>query len=140
MKTTYTAAIVLALATLVTGQAMAFSKASAEATDPMTGMTFRQISADADAAKAGVSGKTRAQVRAEVQDARRNADSRDTKEPMTGMTFREILADADVAKAGVSGKTRAQVRAEVQDARRNADSRDTKEPMTGITFRELSGK
>jgi hypothetical protein len=93
MKTTYTAAIVIALATLASGQAMAFSKASAEATDPMTGMTFRQISADADAdaARAGVSGKTRAQVRADVQDARRNADSRDTKEPMTGMTFRELL-------------------------------------------------
>ena len=90
MKTTYTAAIVIALATLASGQAMAFSKASAEATEPMTGMTFRNISANAAAANTGVSSQTRAQVRAEAVAAQRSRDSRDTKEPMTGLTYREL--------------------------------------------------
>jgi hypothetical protein len=113
MKTTYTAAIVLALATLVAGQAIA-----------------ADIQAD---------GKTRAQVRAEVIAARSSLDARDTKDPVSGMTFRESSAGLDAAKAGVSDKTRAQVRAEAIAARSSLDARDTKDPITGVSYREMFG-
>jgi hypothetical protein len=65
MKTTYTAAIALALVTLVTGQAMAAN-----------------IPAEA---------KTRAQVRAEAVAAQRSLDARDTKDEFTGMSNREMF-------------------------------------------------
>jgi hypothetical protein len=113
MKTTYTAAIALALVTLVTGQAMAAN-----------------IPAEA---------KTRAQVRAEAVAAQRSLDARDTKDEFTGMSYREMSAVAEAAKSGVYTKTRAQVRAEAVAAQRSLDARDTKDEFTGMSNREMFG-
>ena len=113
MKTTYTAAIALALVTLVTGQAMAAN-----------------IPAEA---------KTRAQVRAEAIAARSGLDARDTKDNITGMSYREIFGEIGATTAGVNSKTRAQVRAEAIAARSSLDARDTKDTITGMSYREMFG-
>jgi hypothetical protein len=113
MKTTYTAAIALALATLVTGHAMAAN-----------------IPAD---------GKTRAQVRAEVVAARSSLDARDTKDDITGMSPREMFGEVGATKSGLYSKTRAQVRAEAIAARSSLDARDTKDDITGMSPREMFG-
>lgn len=138
MKTTYTAAIVLALATLVTGQAMARIIPS-EAKETTSGITFRELSTGVQAAKAGVSGKTRAEVRTEVLDVRQHTDGRDNQDAISGLTYRELSTGAAAAKSGVSSQTRAQVRAAAVTAQRSRDGRDLVEPSTGLTYRELSG-
>jgi hypothetical protein len=138
MKTTYTAAIVLALATLVTGQAMARIIPS-EAKETVTGVTFRELSTGVQAAKSGLSSKTRAEVRTEVLDVRKHTDGRDNQDSLTGLTYRELSEGAAAAKTGVSSQTRAQVRAVAVTAQRSRDGRDLVEPNTGLTYRELSG-
>lgn len=133
MKTTYTAAIVIAIASLAAGQAMA------DTTDPITGMTHSELSAAVEAAKSGVHTKTSAQVRAEAVAAQRSLDARDTKDPITGMSHRQLSAAIDAAQSGVYTKTRAQVRAEVVAAQRSLDARDTKDSITGMSYREMFG-
>ena len=138
MKTTYTAAIVLALATLVSGQAMA-GITPGEAKETTTGITFRALSTGVQAAKSGISSKTRAEVRTEVLDVRQHTDGRDNQDDITGLTYRELSTGAAAAKTGVSSQTRAQVRAVAVTAQRSRDGRDLVEPNTGLTYRELSG-
>jgi hypothetical protein len=138
MKTTYTAAIVIALATLVSGQAMA-GITPGEAKEINTGFTFRELSTGVQAAKSGISSKTRAEVRTEVLDVRQHTDGRDNQDTITGLTYREMSTGAAAAKTGVSSQTRAQVRAVAVTAQRSRDGRDLVEPNTGLTYRELSG-
>ena len=116
MKTSYAATIALAIATLAAGQAMAANTPvqgktreqvraelmesrrntdSRDSIEPVTGLTFRELSATPVAGQ----GKTRAQVRAEVLEVRHNTDSRDTKESTTGLTFRELNPSRYAAKA-----------------------------------------
>jgi hypothetical protein len=141
MKNSYTAAIVIALATLATSQAMAaYTPTDArDNKDDLTGMTFREIAAGVNAAKSGVSGKTREQVRAEAVSAQRSLDAGDTKVSNTGgMTSRQVAAGVAAARSGVYSKTREQVRAEAVAARSH-DARDNKDDLTGMTYREMSG-
>lgn len=142
MKNSYTAAIVIALATLATSQAMAaYTPTDArDSKDDITGMTFREIAAGVNAARSGVYSKTRDQVRAEAVAAQRSRDAGDTKIDGTGgMTARQIAADVAVARSGVYSKTREQVRAEAVAAQRSRDARDNKDDLTGMTYREMSG-
>lgn len=142
MKTSYTAAIVLALASLATTQAMAaFTPTDARDTkDDLTGMTYREIADGVNAARSGVYSKTREQVRAEAIAAQRSRDAGDTKiEGTGGMTARQIATGVEAAKSSVHSKTRAQVRAEAVAAQRSRDARDTKDDLTGMTYREMSG-
>lgn len=142
MKTSYTAAIVLALASLATSQAMAaYTPTDARDTkDDITGMTYREIADSVNAARSGVYSKTREQVRAEAVAAKRSLDASDAViENTGGMTAREITAGVATAKSGVYSKTRAQVRAEAVAAQRSRDARDTKDDLTGMTYREMSG-
>jgi hypothetical protein len=151
MKTSYAATIALAIATLAAGQAMAANTPvqgktreqvraelmesrrntdSRDSIEPVTGLSFRELSATPVAGQ----GKTRAQVRAEVLDVRRNTDSRDSIEPVTGLSFRELSATPVAGQ----GKTRDQVRAELTQAQHSRDSGDVVESTTGMTFRELN--
>lgn len=142
MKTSYTAAIVLALATLATSQAMAAGTPTdaSDNKDDISGMTYREIAAGVNAAKSGVSSKTRDQVRAEVIAAQGSQDATDTKIGNTGgMSARQVAAGVAAAKSGVSGKTRDQVRAEAVAAQSSRDARDNKDDLTGMTYRELAG-
>jgi hypothetical protein len=138
MKTTYTAAIALALATLVTGQAMARIIPS-DAKDNATGVAFSELSTGFQAAKRGVSAKTRAEVRTEVLDVRQHTDGRDNQDANTGLSYRELSTGVAAAKSGVSSQTRAQVRAAAVTAQHSRDGRDLVEPNTGLSYRELSG-
>lgn len=142
MKTAYTAAIVLALASLATSQAMAaYTPTDARDTkDDITGMTYREIAAGVNAGKSGVYSKTREQVRADAVAAQHSVDAGDTKIGNTGgMTARQIATSVEAAKSGVHTKSRAQVRAEAVTAQRSRDARDSKDDITGMTYRELSG-
>lgn len=141
MKTSYTAAIALALATLATSQTMA-ANIPADTRDTMdfrTGMTYRELFAGVDAAKSGVYNKTRDQVRGEAVVVQHSRDARDAKETFSGMSFREIATGVEAARSGVYSKTREQVRDEAVAAARNRDARDAKVSFTGMSAREMFG-
>ena len=97
MKTSHATAIVLLVATLGSGYAVA-----------------------ADTATHSV---TRAQVLAELADAQRTGDIVDTK---TGKRLNELNPSLYPAKAAVQGVTREQVLAELAEAKRTGDIVDTK--------------
>ena len=150
MKTSYASAIALALATLAAGHVMAadvapmanvqasINDASGDVVEPLTGLKLREINPGYYGANTSVKGKTRAQVQAELAEARRNDDGGDVVEPMTGMKMRDINPSQYAANTAVQGKTRAQVRAELAEARRNDDGGGVVEPMTGMTLREIN--
>jgi hypothetical protein len=104
MKSTTAATLVLALSALVAGQAMA---ANIDASNPSE-LDFATVSATQDVA----STKTRADVRAEVLQAKRvNVDASNPSE----LDFAAIAA-----QQGASTVTRAEVRAELAQAQRAA--------------------
>lgn len=150
MKTSYASAIALALATLAAGHVMAAdvapianvqtlsNDASGDVVEPMTGMKLRDINPTRYAANSAVKGKTRAQVQAELAEARRNDDGGDAVEPLTGMKMREINPSQYAANSAAQGKTRAQVQAELVKAQSSRNAGDIVEPMTGMTLREIN--
>lgn len=150
MKTSYASAIVLAIATLAAGHVMAadvapitnvqtsINDASGDVVEPMTGLKLREINPARYAANSAVKGKTRAQVQAELAEARRNDDGGDVVEPVTGMKMRDINPSQYAANAAVKAKTREQVRAELAKAQSSRNAGDTVEPMTGMTLREIN--
>ena len=104
MKSTTTATLVLALSTLVAGQAFA---ANIDASNPSE-LDFATVSAKQDVA----SSKTRTDVRTEVLQAKRvNVDASNPS---------ELDFAANAANQGTSAVTRAQVRAELAQAQRAA--------------------
>ena len=103
MKTSYTTAIALAISTLIAGQAFAADTSSADI------------------------GKTRAQVQAELVQARATGDITAPDQlsiaytSRTGAKMNEIFPARYAAVAPVSTKTRADVIAELAEARRTGD-------------------
>lgn len=150
MKTSYASAIALALATLAAGQVMAadvapmanvqasINDAGGDVVEPLTGLKLREINPGYYGANTTVKGKTRAQVQAELAEARRNDDGGDVVEPVTGMKLRDINPSQYAAKTAVQGVTREQVKAELAKAQRSHDAGDTVEPVTGMTLREIN--
>ncbi|MDP3652497.1 MAG: DUF4148 domain-containing protein [Rhodoferax sp.] len=150
MKTSYASAIALALATLAAGHVMAadvaptahvqagINDASGDVVEPITGLKLREINPARYAANSAVKGKTRAQVQAELAEARRNDDGGDVVEPVTGLKMRDINPSQYAENSAVKAKTREQVRAELAKAQSSRNAGDTVEPVTGMTLREIN--
>ena len=126
MKKTYATSIVIALAALSAGQAMAGVKpAGTDIIDPTTGVNITQLRADFNS-KSGV---TREQVQAELL-ADRAANKADVIDPTTGMNLSELRN----LRSQTNGKSRAQVQAEL--AAYQAEHRnDVVDPTTGFQIR-----
>ena len=117
MKTSTTAAIVLALATLTAGQAMAAS--NTDVVEPSTGQklsTFRSTPSTVG---------TRAQVRADAVQASKVHAAGDVVEPASG----QKLSTVRTAPSTVG--TRAEVRADAVQASKVHNPGDVVEPATG---------
>ena len=126
MKKTYATSIVLALAALSAGQAMAGVKpAGTDVIDPSTGVNITQLRANFN----NQSGVTREQVQAELF-AYRAAHQADVNDPTTGMNLGELRA----LRSQTGGKTRAQVQAELADYQA-AHRYDAVDPTTGFQIR-----
>lgn len=102
MKTSYAATIVVALAALTAGQAMA-----------------GEYAAENYVAAAATAGKTRDQVRAELTQAKRTGDIVANYE--TGAKLNELTPGTYPATAVAQGTTREQVRAEFVRAQHNGE-------------------
>ena len=109
--------------------------------DGQSGATARELFPSAYAAQPDVKlaqgsvtvGKTREQVRSELEDARRNGDLIANGE--TGATYRDLAPHRYAPAAAVQAKSRADVRAEFEAARRNGDL--IADGQSGATAREL---
>lgn len=153
MKTSYAATLALALATLAAGQVMAADAATSKAREQVyaelmeaqrtgdlpagknrgdeftvhTGAKLNELYPSRYPAKTVAQGKTRAQVLAELMEARRTGDivasssDRDEFTAQTGTKLNELHPSRYPAKAVAQGKTREQVRAELQEAQRTGD-------------------
>ena len=160
MKTSYTTAIALAISTLIAGQAFAADTSSADigktraqvqaelvqaratgditAPDQLsiaytsrTGAKMNEIFPARYAAVAPVSTKTRADVIAELAEARRTGDIMASTETTinfgntTAAKLNEVFPSRYPAVAAVPTKTRAEVRTELAEAQRTGDLPDS---------------
>lgn len=147
-----TASIALAVAALLTGHAQAAdnvgktraqvraelaeaqrtgdivaSKDMGDEFGPANGRKLNELFPAAYPAKAATTGKTRAQVQAELAEAQRTGDIAASKDmgdefgPAHGRKLNELFPAAYPAKPVVQGKTRAQVQAELAEAQRTGN-------------------
>ena len=136
MKNATTASIVIALAALVSGQAMAADssavRSDANVIEPATGLKMGDLF---PALYGNTSTKTRAEVSAQVAQATSN--SGDVIEPSTGLKLSALNPAAYATQTVASVGTRAQVRAEAVQALRAQNAGDVVEPATGIKLNAL---
>ena len=129
MKNATTASIVIALAALVSGQAMA---ADANVVESATGQKMGDLF---PALYGNASTKTRAEVSAQAAQATSNGG--DVVEPSTGLTLSALNPAAYATQTVASVGTRAQVRAEAVQARSAINAGDVIEPATGQKLNAL---
>lgn len=101
MKTSYTATIVLALATLAAGQSMAADmsasttrapmRSGGDVIEPATGQKLSELFPAQYASQAVASAQTRAQVRAELVQAQHAGNSGNVIEPATGQKLSALF-------------------------------------------------
>ncbi len=135
MKNAYATSIVLAIAALAAGQAMAAGTAGGDIVDTETGLKFSQMFPGRYEA-ATTQAKTRNEVRAEVVAARGVSNGGDVVDTETGLKFSQIFPGRYEA-ATTQAKTRAEVRAELAAARSNSKRGDIVDSITGLKFREM---
>lgn len=131
MKTLLTSTLALALATVATTAAagsltreqvrndLAAAQRAGDIPWGETGFKLNEVFPGAYPSKPGVTGKTREQVRAEFEQARRNGDLIAGGD--SGLRLNQLFPGSYPAPATVAGKTRAQVLAELAEARRLGD-------------------
>ena len=137
MKNATTASIVIALAALVSGQAMAADgsaalRSGADVVEPATGLKMGDLF---PALYGKTSTKTRAEVSAQAAQATSNGG--DVIEPSTGLTLSALNPAAYATQTVASIGTRAQVRAEAVQARNAHTAGDVIEPATGQKLNAL---
>ena len=137
MKNATTASIVIALAALVSGQAMAADgsaamRSGADVVEPATGLKMGDLF---PALYGKTSTKTRAEVSAQVAQATSNGG--DVIEPSTGLKLSALNPAAYATQTVASIGTRAQVRAEAVQAMSVHSAGDVVEPTTGIKLNVL---
>jgi hypothetical protein len=155
MKTAYAASIALAIAALSTGYANAADVVQGKTRDQVraelaeaqrtgdiaaskdvrgdefaygAGRTLNELFPASYPAKPAATGKTRAQVLAELAEARRTGDIAASKDAASdefttgaGRKLNELYPASYPGKTAETGKTRAQVQAELSEARRTGD-------------------
>lgn len=130
MKTSTAASIVLALAALSAGQAMAADASTIRAGgDVVESATGQKLSDLFPALYGKTSSKTRAEVTAQVEQTASN--SGDVIEPSTGLKLSALNPAAYTTQTVASIGTRAQVRAEAVQAMSAHNAGDVVEPATG---------
>jgi hypothetical protein len=144
MKNTTTASIVIALAALSAGQAMAADSSAdairdsfrggADVVEPSTGQKLGDLF---PALYGNVSTKTSAQVAAELAQAQSASSAGDVVEPTTGMKLSTLFPAAYATQQVASVGTRAQVRAEAVQAMSVHNAGDVVEPVTGMKLSAL---
>jgi hypothetical protein len=97
------------------------------------GLTERQLHPERYPAAVPAIGRTRAEVRAELEEARRNGDLLAGGE--AGLSAYQLHPSAYPERAAVAGKTREQVRAETLQAIRDGDILAPGE--AGVTLRQM---
>lgn len=130
MKTSTTASIVLALAALSAGQAMAAEASTVRAGgDVVESATGQKLSDLFPALYGKTSSKTRAEVSAQVEQTVSN--SGDVIEPTTGLKLSALNPAAYATQTVASVGTRAEVRAQAVQALQARNAGDVVEPTTG---------
>ena len=109
MKMSYTATIVLALATLAAGQSMAADmsasttrapmRSGGDVIEPATGQKLSELFPALYSNSAVVSGKTRSQMSTEMAQAQRAGNSGDVIEPATGQKLSTLFPSKYAAKS-----------------------------------------
>jgi hypothetical protein len=109
MKTSYTATIVLALATLAAGQSMAADmsastnrapmRSGGDVIEPATGQKLSELFPAVYSNSPVASGKTRVQVSAEMAQAQQAGSSGDVIEPATGQKLSTLFPAKYAAKS-----------------------------------------
>ncbi len=144
MKNTTTASIVIALAALSAGQAMAADssaaanrdnfRAGADVVEPATGQKLSDLF---PALYGNVSTKTSAQVAAELAQAQSASSAGDVVEPVTGIKLSALFPAAYSNQHVASTVTRAQVRDQAVQAMSERSDGDVVEPVTGMKLSAL---
>jgi hypothetical protein len=141
MKNTTTASLVIALAALSAGQAMAADssasairdnmRAGADLVDTTTGVKYSDLF---PALYGKVSTKTRAQVAAELAQAQNAHNTGDVVDTTTGVKYSDLFP---ALYGNVSTKTRAQVVAELEQYQSTRNAGDLLDTTTGVKYRDL---
>ncbi|MBI3531157.1 MAG: DUF4148 domain-containing protein [Burkholderiales bacterium] len=138
MNTKYTNVIMLAVAALAAGNALAADPAAAKTraqvqaelqeaqrtgdiVDAGTGQKLNQLQPSHYPAKAAAQGRTRAEVKAELAEARRTGD---IVYVGTGKKMNELNPDLFPAKAVAPSRSRSEVNAELKEAQRTGNLTD----------------